>query len=266
MNESPASPAPAPESSPEPAPATSIWSRMFNVLATPGDVFDDVRQRAADTWNWLLPAILLTLVGWVGSFLILGQDSVKAQISEMQDKQFQKLVEQGKMSQPQADQARAASEKVTTVAKYVGAVVATLVAAFASPFWWALLLWLAGAKAMGGNFGYMKAVEVAGLANVIVILESVLKSLMIVIFGNLFAGPHLGFLLMKEYDPQNLTHSLLTQVDAMTFWKLAVLAIGLVRLAGVSWVKAAVWVFGLWAFFTGLMIAFGQAMQKLFGG
>ena len=37
----------------------------------------------------------------------------------------------------------------------------------------------------------------------------------------------------------------------MTFWLLAVRAMGLARLSGVSFIKAALWVFGIWAAYTG---------------
>ncbi len=40
----------------------------------------------------------------------------------------------------------------------------------------------------------------------------------------------------------------------------------LARLSGVSFGKAAVWVFGLWAAFTGLMVGIGAAVRSVFGG
>ena len=47
----------------------------------------------------------------------------------------------------------------------------------------------------------------------------------------------------------------------MTFWLLAVRAIGLARLSGVSFAKAAVWVFGIWAAYTGFFIGLGALVQ-----
>src|SRR5207302_9246459 len=70
--------------------------------------------------------------------------------------------------------------------------------------------WLVGTKALKGHFPFSKAVEVAGLANMIGVLEAVVKTLLILVTGNIFASPSLA-LLVKEFDPQNPVHSLLAQ-------------------------------------------------------
>jgi hypothetical protein len=53
-------------------------------------------------------------------------------------------------------------------------------------------------------------------------------------------------------------------VNLMLFWTLAVRAAGLSKLAGVSFAKAAAWVFGIWAGYTGLLTGFGLAMKAIF--
>ena len=126
-----------------------------------------------------------------------------------------------------------------------------------------------GAGLLKGNFPYMKAVEVVGLANMIGVLEVIVKTLLIVGLGNLYASPSL-VLLVKEFDPQNTVHSLLALVNVMTFWLLAVRGIGLARLSGVSFAKAAAWVFGIWAAYTGLLIGLAfvakTAFKRIGGG
>jgi hypothetical protein len=109
----------------------------------------------------------------------------------------------------------------------------------------------------------MKAVEVVGLANMIGVLDVIVRTLLIVGMGNLYAAPSLG-LLVKDFDPQNPVHSLLAVVNVMTFWLLAVRAIGLARLSGASFAKAALWVFGIWAAYTGFLIGLGALAQAAF--
>ena len=81
--------------------------------------------------------------------------------------------------------------------------------------------------------------------------------------GNLYAAPGL-MLLVKDFDPQNTVHALLAIVNVMTFWVLAVRAIGLARLSGASFAKAAAWVFGIWAAYTGFFIGLGLLGKMLF--
>jgi hypothetical protein len=47
----------------------------------------------------------------------------------------------------------------------------------------------------------------------------------------------------------------------MTFWLLAVRAIGLAKLTGATLVKTAGWVYGVWMVATGFMAGFGLAVQ-----
>jgi hypothetical protein len=131
------------------------------------------------------------------------------------------------------------------------------------PFWWGLILWLIGTKALKASFSYMKGVEMAGLAGMISVLDAIVRTLLILIMGNLFASPSLA-LLVKDFNPQNPAHSLLAAVNLMTFWVLAVRACGLARLSGVRFAKAAVWVFGIWAGLTSLMVGFALVMQTAF--
>jgi len=246
--------------------STSLGARMVNVLATPGDVFDEVKTSPPQTANWLVPALLALLIGWIGSWLIMNQEAIRQQISDLQESQYQKLVDKGRMTREQLETQRPMMEKMANISQQVGAAVGPPILVFGSLFWWALITFLVGKYALGGTFSFMKAVEVSGLAGVVGILESAVKTLLMMAFGSLFAGPNLATLLVREFDPANLTHGLLGAVDLMAFWVLAVRAIGLARLSGASLGKAVVWVFGFWFFWTGSWIVVGHFLQRLFGG
>ena len=90
-----------------------------------------------------------------------------------------------------------------------------------------------------------------------------MKTLLILTMDNPFASPSLA-LLVKEFDPQNPVHGLLGVVNVMTFWVLAVRSIGLARLSGALFGKSAMWVFGIWASYTGVMVGLGAAVQAIF--
>ena len=236
---------------------------MLNVFATPGEVFQEVRAAGASTANWLAPVLILIAVSWVAAGLIFSQDSIRHQLSEVTDRAIQKQIEQRNMSEQQAEQARAIGEKWAVISAKVGAALAPVVGGFATPFLWGLIVWLVGAKVLKGSFPYMKAVEVVGLANMVSVLDVVVKTLLIVGLGNLYAAPGL-VLLVKDFDPQNPVHSLLALVNVMTFWLLTVRAIGLARLSGASFAKAAAWVFGIWITYTGLFAGLGFLAQAAF--
>jgi hypothetical protein len=248
-----------------PTPATSLAGRLMSVFAAPGDVFSEVKTAAPSVANWLVPAVLFMVLSWLSAGLIFSQPAIRQQISELSTKAIDRQVEKGKLSSAQAEQARAAAEKFGGVGYKIGAVVAPICVAFISPFLGGLILWLVGSFALKGPFPYMKAVEVAGLSNMILALNVLVKTLLILITGNLFASTSLA-LLVKDFDPQNSFHSLLTMMDVMVLWLLTVRAIGLARLCGASVGKAALWIFGIWIVFTGAIIGFGAAVRAAFGG
>jgi hypothetical protein len=234
----------------------SLAGRMFNVFADPSEVFHDVKSSPPCVANWLVPALLLIAVSWLGTWLIFTQDVIKHQLSEITEQSLQAATKS--MPEAQAEKAR----EMAAISTKVSMVVWPPLVAFFSPFWGGLILWL-GAKVLKGPCAYMKAVEVVGLANMIYILEGVLRSLLIVGMGNLFAAPSL-MLVVKGFDPQNTVHGLLNAANIMTFWLLAVRSVGLARLSGASFAKAGAWVFALWLFLTGLGVGFGLAMKAIF--
>jgi len=241
-----------------------VAARLANVFVAPGEVFDEVKSSPPTPANWLIPALILILVSWIGLWPILSQDTIQHQMSEITEKAIEKQIQKAHASKEQADQMREVGEKYGAIGTKVTMVVAPVFIGFATPFWAGLLLWLVGAKVLKGNFSYLKAVEVAGLANMILVLETIVRILLILATGNLFASPSLT-LLIKDFDPQNTAHSLLGLTNVIILWLLVVRSIGLARLSGVSLTKALVWVFGIWALFTGLMIGFGFAMRLIFG-
>jgi hypothetical protein len=241
-------------------PAMSLPARLMNVFAIPGDVFDEVKKTPGSTANWLVTLLLFIGVGLVGVRLVYSQPAVQQQMREMNDQVIQKLVDKGRITKEQAEQQRNASEVGSKVSPYVGVVFS----AFISPFWWGLIIWAVGKMAFKGNFGFMKAVEVAGLSNAICVLESIVTTLLSVSLGTLNASPSAA-LLVKNFDPQNTSHTLLGLANVMTVWVLAVRAIGLARLAGTRFAQAAAWVFGIWACYMGFFIAVGLAIRAALG-
>ena len=118
---------------------------------------------------------------------------------------------------------------------------------------------------MKAPFPYLKAVEVAGLANMILVLDIVVRTLLVLITGNVLATLSLSFL-AKDIDPQSTVYSLLALVNVMTIWQLAVRSIGLARFTGASMAKAAAWIFGIWIVLSGILVGFGAVVRAAFGG
>lgn len=243
-----------------PPPAMSLGGRLLNVFATPGDVFEEVKAAPDTTANWLVPALILIVVSWAAALLIFSQPAIKQQLSDLTEQAIQRQIDTGHMGERQAEQARVAGEKWALIAAQIFAALGPVLVGFILPFLWGLFVWLLGAQLFKGHFSYMKAVEVVGLCNMILVLETIVRTLLIVGLGNLYAAPGL-VLLVNQFDPQNTLHKVLAAVNVMTFWVLAVRGIGLARLSGASLGKSIVWVFAIWAAYTGFFIGIGALVQ-----
>jgi hypothetical protein len=245
----------------EPAtPAMSLTGRLLNIFATPGEVFDDIKPASPAVANWLAPALIFMVVSWLVSAVVLTQPAIKQQMDEMLESGLRKQFEKAHLPKEKIEEAVQNAKKWVGITTLVGSYAGPILIGLISPFAWGFLIWLGGAKVFKGNFEYMKAVEVVGLGNMIGVLDVIVKGLLILVMGNVFAAPS-PVLLVKDFNPQNPIHSLLALANVMTLWILAVRAIGLARLANVSVAKAAAWVVGIWVVYTGFFWGLGQAAQ-----
>jgi len=251
-------PTPAPE-----APAMSLGARLLNVFAVPGDVFEEVKTTRHTAANWLMPALIASVVGAVSAFLMFSQPSIQQQLREQQERAIEQRVEAGKMTRAQADQTLAVGEKVfgPTVLILVGAAGA-IAASFARVFWWALILWLLSRWFLHVQINYLKATEVAGLAGMISTLGAIVSLLLIVNLGKLFSTPSLA-LTVADFDAKNKSHLLLGAVNVFNFWFVGVLASGLARLAGAPFARAALLVLGYWIAWSFLLIFIGLGTMAM---
>ena len=169
---------------------------------------------------------LLVIVAAASTWLMISQPAAQREFHEVAEKYVQNMVKRGFV----AEAASASSIHTAELQISLMAVIGPVAVALISPFWWGFLIWLVGAKILKRGFSFMKAVEVAGLANAILILYTIIRVLLLVGFHNPLSSPGLA-LMLKEPDPHNPMFSLLGVVDFMVFWTLAVRALGLAKLA-----------------------------------
>ena len=233
---------------------------MFNVLVAPGEVFDEIKSAAPMLGNWLVPLALLCVVAATYVFVVFSQPTILQQVRDRQDREFEKRVEQGRMTREQADQAKQFMErlgpKITMISGSIGAVGGNAAMLFGT----ALVLWGVGVKICKGRFGYMKAVEIAGFGAMLDALGTVVAMFLAVIFGSMLATPG-PVLLVGEIDPANKLHLALSTLNVFSLWRLYVLSVGVARCSGASFTWAVVPLFVIW-----LLIRAGSVLTGLASG
>jgi hypothetical protein len=250
---------PVPESPQQapPAPQTSLGARLLNVFASPGEVFEEVKAAPPSFANWLVPAVLLSIIGVIFSMLVFSQPAIVQSVKEQQEKKMDELVKAGKMKQEDAERAEQFTGP-TTIKLFTS--VYWLFITFGRVFWWALVMMLLGRWFLHARFGYGKALEVSGLAIMISLLGAIVAMLLIVKFERLTATPGLGFVI-SDFDATRKSHWFAGAANVFSIWQVCVLAVGLSRLAGVRFTKAALLVFVYWILQETILIEIGMGQM-----
>jgi Yip1-like protein len=237
-----------PPSSLESAPAepTSLAARLLNIYVTPNEVFDEIKNAPVQTLNWLIPLILVCIMGVIYTTTAFSQEGVLQAMQEQREKAMQKNVAAGKMTQAQADQTSAMTEKFMSASmlKIFGAFGAAMASAM-TLFLFGLILWLIAMSVYKARVSYMKLVEVCGLGAMIDVLHKAVCSFLVAWKGNMLVtdGPTT---FLDNPSMTNKVHVLLSTLSATDIWWLAVLSLGLSKAASIGYGKAALWIFGIW--------------------
>ncbi|MBK9140283.1 MAG: YIP1 family protein [Verrucomicrobia bacterium] len=247
-------------------PATSVWSRMFNVFAAPDDVFAEVKASPRAMANWLLPALLLVLIGWAGAWLVARDPVLQQQQREIQDRALARMAAKQQWSEQQLEEVRRRAEAHQALGTGIGVFGVPLVSAVVATFWWAWVLWLVGAKGLRGSFDYGKALEAAGLVAMIEVLNKILTPLLQLALGTVFAAPGLALAVAGEFQAGDPLHLVLASVNGLDLWGIVVSAIAVARLSGASFARSLAWLLAIWIPWKAVLIGVSLLTARLFGG
>jgi Yip1-like protein len=208
---------------------TSLGAKLLNLFVSPALVFDEVMLAPPTLVNWLVPTVLVCLSGLAVLDLTTSPERTAATIRQLMDAQT--------ITQDQASALTMHWKSVSSAALCLGA--------FLGTFWSAFVLWFIGRFFLKCRFGFIKALEVSGLAATILVLGTIVTALLVSAVGDASARPSVSLLLFK-LPPDNPIRAAFGVLDCFHLWTTGVLAIGLSRLTGVSAKEAAFWVFGYW--------------------
>jgi hypothetical protein len=237
-----------------------LTARLLNVFAIPSYVFAEVSVCRNSIANWFVPTLISTAAGILMAMVLFSQPVILQRIHTQYDqlkKDYEEGVKSGQITRQAADKAEQALDIIARPAslKIIGSVGA-VVQSVGSVFFWALVVWFLGRRYLRVRFPYMKAVEVAGLATMISTLGMVVKLLVIVNVSKMFSTQNLG-LAVSDFNPDNPNYLLLVVINIFQFWFVALLAVGLSRLAGVVFPRALFLLATVWLLRAALLVVIG---------
>jgi hypothetical protein len=237
-------------------PAKPFLSRLIGVFIEPGETFEDIARKP----DWIAPLILLTLVSLavvetmlakIGIHRIIMQSlTLSGQAAKMDPAQLAQVVERS----------AAIYSKVMPITAIVGASIFMLVVA---GFGLLVLNVFFGQRAK-----FKQVFSVSCYANMPGILSAVM-AIVVIFYGDLdafnprnVAPTNPGFF-MNPLTTSHAVFALASSLDFITFWFMALLAIGLSRVAGKKVKTSTIFLtyLGAWA----LLVIAKVGIAVLFG-
>ncbi len=207
-----------------------LGSIIMNVFSSPGEAFLGLRESESRATLWLIPLILLIVLASVSSTIMFTNETLKGQILESRDRAVQKQVDEGKMTQEQADQAKSQMENMGSMFIAIG-IVGSVVVLSVMMFGAGLALWLVDKLALKSTAGYGKHLELYGISSWIGLFGGIVTLLMIVGLNTLYASPSAALAVYSSFDPMNTTHKILAAINIFSIWQAIVLGIGISKLS-----------------------------------
>ena len=232
--------------------------RAVDIFSSPGTVYGEVAALPVQSSSWVIPFLLTILIGIVSNIAILTNPILRAQAMEPQMQAMQERVDQGKMTQEQADQAKdmMGSSTFVMVIGIVTSVVMLSIMVFAG----ALVFWLAVKFVYKVPVGYKKMLEVYGLPLMIGVLGGILTLLMIYLFNSIYANPSGSLFVMENFSRKNTVHMLLASLNVFSIWQMVVLGIGLSKVSNKSTGSGVGMAVGLWIVWIVIMVLLGKTL------
>jgi hypothetical protein len=209
--------------------SSPLREKLLNMFVSPGEVFEEVVASPPKPACWLVPTLFVCLSAIISLLVAPRGESSSAEVRQLAEAGALVSFEPGKLS------SRLLTLEMFTVA----------ITAFAGTFWSAFVLWLLGRLFLKSRFSLRKATEVVGLTGMILALGTIVTALLVAATGDAAARPALS-ILVGQPNPGNKPYSGLEAINLFHLWTTTVLAVGLSKLARVSFSEAAFWVFGYW--------------------
>jgi hypothetical protein len=212
----------------------SFLTLITNVFSAPSVAATNIRDGKPSTTKWLVPFLLTCAVVVLFSYLFATNPTFHQQLLDIQSEQFQKAVQEGRMTQEQADRARDQFENLSPAIFVVfGGLAGSVFIAFYF-FGGALVLWLIAKYALSATHRYGKYLELYGSAAMIGFLGAIITMMMMIGLNTMYASPSAALGVLNEFNPSLKLHKLLASANVFSIWEATYIGIGLSKFSGKS--------------------------------
>jgi hypothetical protein len=238
----------------------SFTDKLIGIFIEPVKVFKNIAGNPIKTSDWILPIIIIIVLSIAAQMITLNNPLVQENMKQEMLKRFQKSIDEGKMTQEQAEQIMDNMDKYKGF-QYIGIFVFVPIMMFVITFLAALFYWILARAGLKGDPNYMSVVTIYSLTSVISIIEILITTILAITLGKLNTVPSLALIMPDMADgPLKI---LMGKINPFTFWWLILMGIGLAKLSKNQVKNGIIWVFGLWLVYVVVVVVVIPAVPFL---
>ncbi len=229
----------------------SLTDKFIGILTEPSATFDHIRAVGPRASEWVLPMLIMAAILGISMLVRFSNPETAAQMVQQQEEAMQKQVDQGKMSQEDADKVLDQISGITSTFAPIGAFISYIIVFFIL----CLVYWLLVRFLMKGEAGYSHILSVVGLSAFISSIDQILSILLMVVTGNGYAN--FSPALLMSGGMESTLFRLMLVLAPVSIWAQYVIGIGFSRIANVSLTKGMIASFIVWLLFVSLTVLTG---------
>lgn len=246
-----------------------LTDKIVNVITEPGELFSSVSKLPPKTMDWLLPLLFVIIASIISTFVLFSNPTIKADMVEKQMKQieenFQEMVDQGQMTQAQADQQLDMiqermddSGSGQLIISSVGIIIITFIVFFII----AGVYLLVAKFALGGEGDYKTSMVAYGLPHYIVVIQVIVMIVAAIGMGKMFMDTSVGSFM--GVGKEGIYGWIMHKLDPFSIWFYAVVGIAFAKMfKSEDTVKYVIAIFALWLGFSLLFHFLAEALPFL---
>lgn len=237
---------------------TSIGTLVTNVFASPREAFDAIAGGDVKHMRWVLPFLVTLVLMLGGLYLMTSNPTFSQQMQDAQMAGIQKQVDDGAMTQDQADNIADQMSSNTGMIMIFGSIAGSI---FILLYYvvGALFLWLAAKFVLKAEAPYGKYLEIYGLSSWVGVFGGIVTLMLMVGMDTMYASASAALVVLSEFDPANTTHKLLKSLDVFAVWQAVVVGMGLSAVAKKENGPGIGVALALWAVWVAVSVALGLA-------
>lgn len=217
--------------------------KLAGVFTAPAEVFENLVKSKPKTIDWIAPLIILIVLAILSNFLKFNNEQIRGSLVAFQEQRIDKLVEEGKMTEEQAEIAKERMEALggtqqifSVIGVLIGIPIVFLIVT--------LVYFLLGKLFFKGDVDFMTIFSIYSLSNLISSVGVIVSTILAFLTGSFFASASPAIFMEISTDK---LYVLASKFEIFTLWQLAVFAVGMAKAFGKEYASAFAVVFGAWA-------------------